>query len=284
MNRNQEAVKAINELFHRSRNYRRSKDYLELLRFLRRFPLLSPYNAFLIHTQYPGAVYVATAEDWDKKFDRKVNEDARPLVILIPFGPVSFVYEVQETAGVDLPPDVSSPFRTEGGYSEKMYDFTVRNMARDGIQARYAPFGNQRAGYASLRGSEFSVCLNSNLTRPDLYSSLLHELGHIYCGHLGSGDDKWWDDRKGESDRVKELEAESVSFLVCSRQGLKTNSEPYLERYVAVHDLIDQINFRAVLTVTNYLEQMGRRILPPRKRGEVRERKLYSLKGDSVPA
>ncbi|PYX70752.1 MAG: hypothetical protein DMG72_18250, partial [Acidobacteria bacterium] len=38
--------------------------------------------------------------------------------------------------------------------------------------------------------------LNNKHTREEQYSTLVHELAHIHCGHLGGDADGWWPDRK----------------------------------------------------------------------------------------
>ena len=68
--------------------------------------------------------------------------------------------------------------------------------------------------------------------------SLAHELGHIYCGHLGGDSRSRWADRSGELELgQRELEAEAVSWLICRRLGLETRSAEYLACYVKDGDL-----------------------------------------------
>ena len=71
----QEKLAALDELFLRSSNYRDSEDYFNLLKFINRFPKLSPFNAFLIHTQNSGVEIVLTASQW-AKYGRVVNRHA----------------------------------------------------------------------------------------------------------------------------------------------------------------------------------------------------------------
>lgn len=97
-----EKLATLDELFLRSSNYSNSADYLNLLQFINRFPALSPFNAFLIHTQNSGVNVVMSAAKWEK-YGRKVNYRARPLVILVPFGPVQFVYDISDTTGDEVP-------------------------------------------------------------------------------------------------------------------------------------------------------------------------------------
>ena len=94
------------------------------------------------------------------------------------------------------------------------------------------------------------------------YSTLAHELGHIFSGHLGPvGDGVRWSDQRNLEARVKEIEAESICYLVCQRQGLKTNSEEYLAGYAGSEICMPDISLDRVLKVTNWIEEMGRQVL-----------------------
>ncbi|MBK7442542.1 MAG: hypothetical protein IPI65_13570 [Bacteroidetes bacterium] len=45
---------------------------------------------------------VLSAEKW-KKYRRTIKKNARPLLILMPFGPVEFVYDITDTEGDEIP-------------------------------------------------------------------------------------------------------------------------------------------------------------------------------------
>ena len=40
---------------------------------------------------------------------------------------------------------------------------------------------------------------NLSASRESRYATIVHELGHLYCGHLGTPNAKWWPDRLGLS-------------------------------------------------------------------------------------
>ena len=84
----------------------------------------------------------------------------------------------------------------------------------------------------------FRIKINRQLDRLGRFPTLAHELGHIYCGHLG-GDarDRWADRSSALTLGQRELEAEAVSWLVCRRLGLETRSAEYLAGYVDKADL-----------------------------------------------
>ena len=59
--------------------------------------MYSPFNAMLIHTQMPGARFVATPKRWGQHYKRTIHPGARPITILQPKGPVLFVFDVSDT-------------------------------------------------------------------------------------------------------------------------------------------------------------------------------------------
>ena len=66
--------------------------------------------------------------------------------------------------------------------------------------------------------------LNSRHSPESRYATLVHELAHLYLGHLGTPSHHWWPDRARLVPEVKEFEAESVSYLVCGRAGIDTGN------------------------------------------------------------
>lgn len=268
------AVRALDELFVRSKSYRSSENYFELLNFISKFPSLSPFNAFLIHTQNAGVQIVQTAKKW-KKYQRTVIPLARPLVILIPFGPVSFVYDVVDTEGRPLPRELADPFFTQGPFSFKVLERTLANCDRDQISIRMHELVRAVAGYAERKQDAFHVTIRKTLPAAQHYATLVHELGHIFAGHLGTTQRHWWNDRSKTSPSVKEIEAESISYLVSVRGGLTTSSAEYLSNYVRENDEVPQFSLETVLTVSGYIEMMGKRILSKRQPSEAKRRFSY---------
>lgn len=93
----------LDQLLADSKIYKTTESYKELLSFVVRLRNVAPFNAMLLQLQKPGLTYAASAYDWATRFGRWVKEDARPLLILWPFGPVATVYDVQDTDGTPLP-------------------------------------------------------------------------------------------------------------------------------------------------------------------------------------
>lgn len=92
-------IPELDKLFQEIGTYRKSEEFKELLDFIKKFPRLAPFDALLVHIQKPGSVYVASEAQWKQRFGRRVKTGARPLVILQPFGPVAFVFDLSDTEG-----------------------------------------------------------------------------------------------------------------------------------------------------------------------------------------
>src|SRR2546426_3020029 len=247
------AKRVLDELFNYAQLYNSTDAYRSLLEFVARFRFYSPFNAMLVHVQMPGATYVAPASRWRHKYFRRIKPNARPLVILRPMGPVMAVFDVSDTEpepdGPPLPPEVEKPFEVRGGHVGQELSRTVENACRDGVEVSERSAGSQSAG--EIREAEdgrrlqvllnegppphhvsvplrYEVMLNASHPKEGKYATLVHELAHLYCGHLGTPNTTWWPDRRGLTKVVREFEAESVCYLVCVRLGLDNPSDEYL--------------------------------------------------------
>jgi len=270
--------KALDELFHLTSTYRKQSSFNELINFISGFRAYSPFNAMLIHVQKPGARFVAPAHRWQRDYGRTIKEGARPLVILQPMGPVMFVFDAADTEGDPLPDDVINPFTVGGEKIGNKYTKTLENAMRDGIETHYASMGSQRAGSIRVYSTHkfqifreepvpvhYSLELKQEATAEENYATLTHELGHLYCGHLGSPSPKWWHSREVTTHQIREIEAESVSHLVCSRFGLKNSSEKYLAGYVDPDAEMPPISLECIMKAAGLIERMAKTLMPLRK-------------------
>jgi hypothetical protein len=200
------------------------------------------------------------------------------------------VIDVAETEAMPgappLPPEVEHPFEVGQGRITNELVKTIENTKRDGIRVSERAHGSQRAGsiqYASTVETievpvganphvtyqcvplRFELLLNSNLSFESRYATLVHELGHLYCGHLSTPNNKWWPDRQGLPLEIREFEAESVCYLVCTRLGIDNPSAQYLSGYVRKYESTPPISLDAVLKSSWLIEKMGRERLGLRK-------------------
>jgi hypothetical protein len=286
--------RALDELFSLTRQYKSTRAYHELLEFITRFRFYAPYNAMLIHVQMPGATFVCPPHRWRENYQHRIKFGARPLVILQPMGPVMFVFDVSDTEPIDgappLPREVTSPFEPRGAKVGNHLDQTIENAKRDGVRIGPRQAGSQSAGVICVANAsgyldvitrlkpqresvkvavKYEILLNSDQSREGRYATLVHELAHLYCGHLGIPRQKWksWPDRSGLSEGVREFEAESVCYLVCQRLGIVNPSAEYLSGYVDDNKDKDvpAISLECVMAASGLIEKMGRERLKPRK-------------------
>ena len=272
--------RALDELYFLTSRYRQRDSLLALMQFVSRFRRYSPYNAMLVHIQKPGAKYVSPASRWLKDYGRHIMPHAQALVILQPMGPVMFVFDVSETEGRSLPQEIENPFDVVARQSvASELDRTISNAARDGVRVHRRPYGSLQAGQigratartVKLKFREQTVPLHYDLVlhsghKPaQQYGTLVHELAHLYCGHQGTPNPKWWPDRRGLSKETREFEAESVAYLVCQRLGLDLYSAEYLSGYLADKAEPPPVSLELILKAAGLIEQMGRENLTLRK-------------------
>lgn len=196
--------------------------------------------------QRPGCAYVASAEEWRTKFGRRLKSSALPLVILRPFGPVSFVFDVGDTEGDGyFPKYLLRPFHADAPLTIETVDEFVLNLLALGIRYAEVRYGSAMAGNIrvlkkpctdKLPGQApvqifFETRVNVALPAQDKFTTIVHELGHLACGHLGCSDTGWWLDRRAVPRETKEFEAESVAWLLCRRLGIDPHSEKYFSAY-----------------------------------------------------
>jgi IrrE N-terminal-like domain len=285
-----DAQRSVDALVADALRYRSSAAYAELLEFVGRFRFYSPFNAMLVHLQMPGASFVAPPHRWRERYGRGVKPGQRPLVILQPFGPVMFVYDVGQTErepnAKPLPSGVESPFTMPPmrGVSEAL-DATIEAAKLDGVRVSMVPVGSQRAGCirstpAGLTqgvqvgpGSgqllqvpiRYEVEISRSFSPTERYATLAHELGHLYCGHLGTPHPKWWPSRARLDPEVQEFEAESVAYMACLRLDPDAQMAPYLADHLRDEEHVPRIGLDRVLKAASDIIRAGGRRAAPRE-------------------
>lgn len=188
----------LTSLLQRARLYDQSSSYRELLEFVNRLPHIAPFNALLLNIQKPGLRFAAFERDWYNRLNRTVKEGARPLVILWPFGPVAFVYDMEDTEGDPLPDDVAHAFRATGPVTPvAMTSFEYR-LWKFGIYVAFIDYGDGLAGHIAAEGltveqqspdrkkrPSYRIRINARHEPNVQFATLVHELAHLYLGHMG---------------------------------------------------------------------------------------------------
>ena len=258
---------AIDALFHEAKRSKgASGAFQQFLDVGIRFSNLSVFNSMLVTIQRPGAVAVGSRAKW-ASIGRAVKPGTPPLLILWPFGPVAYLYEYSDTEGAEMdgaqanllfaegqppPRRLSHLIKAAGGYNI-VVDYSDRHGPLSAGLAHPAISQLGRVATKSERPA-WRILINNNLDAASAFATLAHELGHIYCGHLGEGPNASWPGRRhqlGEAER--ELEAEAVSHIVCQRNGIKTRSAEYLAEHIGNADL-ELVSIFSIYEAANRVE------------------------------
>jgi hypothetical protein len=252
------------QLLESSRLYRTGQDYLELLDFTSRLRNFAPFNAMLLQVQKPGLTYAASAWDWQTRFNRTIKEGARPLLILWPFGPVALVYDVLDTEGEALPADVAETFHATGPVTRTTIVNCCIELAKSGIHAKLVPAGDAKAGKVwcvhrspnRKTRPDYQVRVNSEHPANVQFVTLVHELGHLFLGHMGSDGFLQVAPRPPMDHHQYELEAESLAYLVCKRHGVESKSQSYLADHVTPSTTLDHLDIYVLLKAAGQVESV----------------------------
>ena len=216
----------VDALLRESAAYRNSAAFQEMVSFMANFREYAPFNNMLVQLQNPSCSFFATQKDWHRRFNRRLKEDVRPMLILAPMHPVMLVYDLDSTEGPAVPAELRQFARFEGDWDQKRGARTTTNAAtRDLIRVDDVKLSSTNAGFATISAGQdrikMRIGLHDELDAPSRYGVLLHELAHVYLGHLGGDQDGWWPSRGDLARRAMEVEAEAVAYIVSRRAGLK---------------------------------------------------------------
>jgi hypothetical protein len=270
-------VAAIDQLIRSALNYTTGEGLWALLNFTRRLPAYSPFNCLLLHIQNSKARFVAPPEKW-QKLQRTLKSGARPLVILAPMRPVMFVFDVMDTEGDELPREIlaamESSFDVHGEVSELTYTRLCRLCTRAGIAIENHLLHPDLAGSIRPNQTGYQIRINATHTRTQQFATIAHELGHLFCGHLGRPKDEWWPERPTKLDlKTRELEAEAVAWLVCQRFRVMPASASYLSSHLKKGTELPVFSLDAILVAAGAIEEMAKGQLPARLRARKRQLK-----------
>ena len=273
-------ISTIDQLFKDVKRYRKCSEFQKRLEFYSDFPYLGVYNAELVAQQRPGARFVLTAKKWAEKYQRKIKPNARPLIILVPFHPVDFLFDVTDTKPIYNIKNVDDNVVINKIIERFMYDYKrgddfymynlCVNLEKQGICLNSFVAGSELHAEIKTDQSEilyvqvykdvelphhnyFTISVNSGLSRSEALSRIFHELAHLFCHHFSCS---WWKGRPC-SKIEKEFEAETVSFLVCQRLGIESSAVEYLADYFLENNLIPEISAELVFQAVDIIQNMA---------------------------
>ena len=251
----------LDQLLDDSRLYRKGSDYKNLLNFSVRLRNFAPFNALLLQIQKPGLNHAASTRDWFETFGRTVKDGARPLLILWPFGPVALVYDLMDTEGEPIPEGVTA-FAATGVIDQGALLRFAQLLSKKCIVWNTLDAGDFNAGSIKLirrpakpsEPSRYKMDVNKNHDPNVQFSTLAHELAHLFLGHLGRDIYLRIPERTALTHEQRELEAESTAFIVCARNGVECKSQSYLASYVAQDTTTEQLDLYQIMRAAGQVE------------------------------
>lgn len=213
------------------------KNYLDLMS---KFYNYSSNNVCLILMQCPNASMVASASKW-KSLGRYIKKGSKAIRILIPnfykkkieteetdendkpiiiekdavYFSIGNVFDIEQTEGEELP-TICRELQDNSEELKSLID-VVTEVAK--IPVAYWNLKDGSKGFYSKQKNQ--IVIKSNMPTLQTCKTLVHEVAHsrLHC------------EETGKTRQVKEIEAESIAFVVCSYFGLDTSE--YSFEYVA---------------------------------------------------
>ena len=287
------------ELFDAIAEQGRLEEFFHFALCMRNERRWSLYNSALAFTQNDGCAHILTRSGWEK-IHRYIKPGARPIVILRRYAAVTYVYDLADTEGEPLPESI----RFIQDYIEPepqpiadyVFPYLKKICHELGILYEERPMGSLAGGsarklkfpqtfYVSRRKSEkkpgkkweitypqvalnvwHAITINSNCNTTMKTFNLLHEMGHILCGHLpleskekkgeylhlplrdfneredgtlidnGQNSTGYLDRFDDPLVQQMEWEAEKVCQVTCRILGFKYDPSEYLRSYGAIGD------------------------------------------------
>ena len=233
--------------------------YRNYLRTMSRFHNYSLNNQALIHLQRPDATFVAGYNRWRDKFSRHVLRGEKGITIIAPtpykkkieqekldpdtklpildadgkivteekeieipmFRPVK-VFDYAQTDGKPLPERVASPVANLTGSVENYEAFMEALRRSSPVPVEFKPLSADVDGYFSPKSQ--SITLREGMSEVQTVSAAVHEIAHAKLHNYGLQQTA---ERKAKSRNTEEVEAESISFMVCAYFGIETGANSF---------------------------------------------------------
>lgn len=218
------------------------EQYRAYLDFASKFYDYSVNNTILIFMQMPSASYVAGYQAWQKKFKRQVRKGEKGIRIMAPcphkhiekivdaegnerereiryntYRAVS-VFDISQTDGEPIPETVKELTGTVENYAELF----EKLKAVSPVPVELEEIDTGAHGYFSR--VENRIAIKAGMPEQQTVKTLIHEISHSLL-HGEDGEEK-------EAHRgAKEVQAESVAYIVCNTLGLDTSD--YSFGYIA---------------------------------------------------
>jgi 5-methylcytosine-specific restriction enzyme B len=136
-------------------------------------------------------------------------------------------------------------------------------MSRRNITCTHFDGGDAKAGSIRVmkaatpkEGGWYSMQVNRNHAATVQFVTIAHELAHLFVGHLGPDKKLNIPEHPRPAHAQEELEAESVAYLVCARNGVESKSQTYLANFVKANTTIETLDLYQVMRAAGQVETL----------------------------
>ena len=174
---------------------------------------------------------------------------------------MALVYDVIDTEGAPVPEDVAA-FSAHGEIDELRLKSFEAAIKKKNIDWLWMDSGDGRAGSISVvqrppaedGPTRYRMQINRNHTPAVQFVTIAHELAHLFLGHLGSDKHLRVSARHASGHSQQELEAESVAYIVCRRNGVNSKSHPYLSSFITENVEVDSLDVYQIMKAAGRVE------------------------------
>jgi len=285
----QEVLKDLTEQLEKSiQDFMESEKYKTFLSSMAKFHNYSLNNQILIAVQKPDSTLCAGYTTWQKQ-NRYVKKGEKGIRIIcpapykkeylkdvidkttgkpellpdgkakqeivqkvIPFFKVGYVYDISQTEGQPLP-EIADIL--EGDLDEVLKSLKEAMLQVSPVPVRFQPIDGEANGFYSPAAGE--IVVDSTLSEKQSLKTLIHETAHALLHNPETASSQ-------STRETKEVEAESVAYVVCQYFGLDTSdySFGYIAGWSRIITKTEQI-----LAAKTTLEQTVPQVLPEIHRG-----------------
>ena len=252
----QEVLKALTEQLEKSiQDFMESEKYKAFLCSMAKFHNYSLNNQILIAVQKPDSTLCAGYTTWQKQ-NRYVKKGEKGIKIIcpspykkeylkdvidkttgkpellpdgrtkqkivqkvIPFFKVGYVYDISQTEGQPLP-EIADIL--EGDLDEGLKSLKEAMLQASPVPVCFQPIDGETNGFYSPAAGE--IVVDSTLSEKQSLKTLIHETAHALLHNPEASSSQ-------STRETKEVEAESVAYVVCQYFGLDTSD--YSFGYIA---------------------------------------------------
>lgn len=220
------------------KEYATSEKYRDLLRVMSMFHNYSANNCLLIAMQCPQASYVAGYTSWRNNFHRQVKRGSKAIRIFSPYTyktkdehgeeierlgfKAASVFDISATEQIEHLEPITIGIEDLHGTIDNYKQFLTAFEYVSPVPIEYKLFDGDARGYYS--DIEKIIVIHDGMTERQSVKTLVHEIAHAML-HTKEQLQECMKNRK-----QKELEAESVAYVVCEHFGF--GSEDYSFPYI----------------------------------------------------